>query len=546
MTGISADEPRRPVTSAVTADLLLARAESDPGKTFALFESGERWTYVETLQRAWGVAAGLQDLGIDAGEPVLVWLPNGPESIVSFLGTTCAGAVYAPLNTDYRGTLLEHAINLPRAKLLILHEDLLSRLEGTSLPHLRTLVIVGRTGSSAHLPQRRGVRVLTWSELSRPDAAAPPPWRRRKPTDDMTYIYTSGTTGPSKAVRCSYVHHEVYAEWFHHADLGADDRALVTLPMFHVGGTNWVYNMLLWGGSIAMVPRFSTPKFWGWIREFQVTTTTIMAAMATFLVRRQPVPGEADNTLRIALLVPHIPQADEFARRFDVKLWTGFAMTEAPGPLRTRLRASDLRTVGTATNDDWRVRLVDEQGRDVANDEVGELLLQHARANAITAGYVNMPDATSRAWADGWFHTGDLFKRDSEGNFYFVDRSKDSLRRRGENISSYELEAEIVAHPLVREAAAVGVAAAEGDQDVMVFVVLREGAELTAEQLVEFLIPRLPHFMVPRFVEFIERLPRTATEKIQKADLRSGGPGPNAWDRERAGIVVKATRVGDA
>jgi crotonobetaine/carnitine-CoA ligase len=412
------------MVSSVTADLLIARAEETPEKLFAVFNTGERWTYQDTINRAWSVATGLADLGAGPGDPVLVWLPNGPESIACFLGVQAAGAVFAPLNLAYRGTLLQHAINLPEAKILIVHIDLLERLEGLTLPHLRTLVIVGGDGESG-----QNVHMLSWSDIERADPQTPGPERRRDSSDDMTYIYTSGTTGPSKAVRCSYRHHQAYADWFKMGDLGADDRTLVSLPMFHVAGTGWVYSMLAWGGSIAVIPRFSTAEYWPLVRELGATTTTIMAAMATFLAAQPARDDDANNSLRIALLVPHIPGAHEFGQRFGIDLWTGYAMSEVPGPLRTELQAQNLRTAGRATSAEWHVRLADSNGEDVIGEEIGELLVRHDLAGTVTDGYVNMPEATNDAWRDGWFHTGDLFRRDGSSECCRGSRRRHSCRR---------------------------------------------------------------------------------------------------------------------
>jgi carnitine-CoA ligase len=282
------------------------------------------------------------------------------------------------------------------------------------------------------------------------------------------------------------------------------------------------------------------------VRDFGVTTTTVMAAMATFLLREPPGDDDRDNPMRIALLVPHIPGAHDFGERFGIKLWTGYAMSEVPGPLRTALAPSNLNTAGVATSPAWHLRLVDGEGHDVEGEEIGELVARHDVPETITGGYVNMPEATATAWRDGWFHTGDLFRRDADGGFHFVDRDKDALRRRGENISSFELEAEITAHPAVVQAAAVGIPAEEGDQDVMAFVVVRDGAELTHRELFDFLVPRMPHYMVPRYLEFVAELPRTPTEKVRKLELRERGPGPATWDRTQEGIDLKAVRLGEA
>jgi crotonobetaine/carnitine-CoA ligase len=521
----------------MTQSLLVKWAGRSSDKLFAVFESGAAWSYSKALETSWSVGAGLTSLGLRPGEPVLSFLPNGEESVALLFGANAAGGVYAPLNIAYRGSFLEHAINVPRAAILVIQDEYLERLAGLHLPHLRTVVIVGNQGNSSDR-----WRVVQWRELLAAPPNPPAKSQGRKPTDDMVYIYTSGTTGPSKAVRCSYRHHEVYADWFG-LGLGSDDRAFVCLPMFHVGGTGWLYTMLTRGGSIAMVPKFSTSQYWDSVRTMQATTGTIMAAMATFLLREPERPNDADNPMRIALLVPHIPGAETFARRFEIELWTGFAMSEVPGPLQTSVGTSNLKTAGAIASAAWHLKLVNDDGDEVALGEVGELVVRHELPAAITRGYVNMPEATSVAWTDGWFHTGDLFRRDEEGNYHFVDRNKDALRRRGENISSVEVEAQIGKHPAVLESAIVGVPAAEGEDDVLAFVVVKPGCRLSARELFDFLVPGMPHFMVPRYIEFLPTLPRTPTEKVMKGDLRQRGIGNDTWDRSVAGLEVTARGV---
>jgi crotonobetaine/carnitine-CoA ligase len=521
------------------ADLLVARADATPGKTFAVFEDGDSWSYEDTIHQSWSLAAGLAELGVAPGDPVLSWLPNGPESVALLLGANCAGAVYAPLNVAYRGRLLEHAINLPQARVLVAHAELIERLAGLELPHLHTVVVVG--AGQAELP---GQRVVGWDELRQHTPVAPHASRRRHPEDDLAYIYTSGTTGPSKAVRCSHLLHDAYAEWFQHGDLGAQDRALIALPMYHVVGTGWTYTMLRWGGSIAVLRRFSTDRYWDQVNALGATTTTVMAAMGTFLMGRPESPADTDNCLRIALAVPYFPGVLEFSRRFDVQLWTGYAMTEVPGPLRTPLGTRQMRPAGTPTSLAWTVQLVDEHDQQVPDGGTGELVVRHETRGVVTEGYVNMPEASETAWRNGWFHTGDLFRRDVHGDYYFVDRNSDALRRRGENISSLELEAEITAHPAVLECAVIGVPAPEAEDEVMAFVVVRDGMTLTGRDLFDFLVPRVAHYMVPRYVEFVGELPRTPTEKIRKAELRQRGVAFSTWDSRAEGLVVKGTRIG--
>lgn len=519
----------------MTQGLLRKWSEATPEAPFAVFENGASWTYADGLSKSWEIGRGLMSLGVRPGDAVLSFLPNGEEAIGVFIGANAIGAVFAPLNTAYRDSFLEHAINVPRAGIIVAHASLVDRLSNLTLPHLHTVIIVGQ--SDFHRP---GLTVLDWRVLSDGGDGALPPVP--PPERDMVYIYTSGTTGASKAVRCSYLHHEAYAHWFAPGDINARDRAYICLPMFHVGGTGWLYTMLYRGGSMAVVERFSTKTYWDSVRQLGATTGTIMAAMASFLVREPPRPDDADNPMRIALLVPDIPEREAFARRFDITLWSGFAMSEVPGPLRTPLGASNLRTAGKPTSAEWRVRLADEAGEEVPDGAVGELLVQHDRPCVITDGYLNMPEATEAAWRDGWFRTGDLFRRDAEGDYYFVDRNKDALRRRGENISSLEVEAVIATHPDVLESAIVGVPAAETEDEVMAFVV-RKSDMLRAGDLFEFLAEKLPHFMIPRYIEFIDALPRTPTEKVVKTGLRQQGVGPQTWDSAAAGYIVKASGV---
>lgn len=522
----------------MTQGLLQKWTSKSPQAVFSVFESGVAWSYSDALHLSWQVGAGLIALGLEAGDAVLSFLPNGEEAVALHLGANAASAVYAPLNTAYRGQFLQHAINVPKASILVVHTTLVERLIGLDLPFLKTIVLVGP--GSFEDPLRR---VLTWSEMiggSRPNS---PPALLADPTADMVYIYTSGTTGPSKAVRCSYLHHEAYARWFGHGDIGADDRAFVCLPMFHVGGTGWLHTMLYRGGSIAVVERFSTQTYWQSVRQMQCTTGTIMAAMATFLFREPPKADDADNPMRIALLVPSIADKDAFAERFDITLWSGFAMSEVPGPLRTPLGAKNLNTAGQPTSPDWDVRLIDADGHDVADNQVGELVVRNKSPGVVTSGYVNMPEATAKAWKNGWFHTGDLFRRDAIGDYYFVDRNKDALRRRGENISSIEVEAVINTHPDVFEAVIVGVPAEETEDEVMAFVVRQAAQTLTEAALFEYLSDKLPHFMMPRYIEFIDALPRTPTEKVIKADLRVRGVGADTWDCQSAGYSVKASGI---
>jgi carnitine-CoA ligase len=259
------------------------------------------------------------------------------------------------------------------------------------------------------------------------------------------------------------------------------------------------------------------------------------------MLDQPPSPADADNPLRIVYMGP-LSRHKEFGERFGCSIYTAYGMTEVPVPITSALDPDDERSCGRAADPvHYELRLVDENDVPVPPGAPGELVARHTLPWTINSGYKNMPEATAEAWRNGWFHTGDQFTQDEEGNFYFLDRIKDVIRRRGENISSFEVESEVLSHPLVKEVAAVAVKNPDldesaGDEEVKVVVVLEEGATLDPAELVDYLAGRMPRHWVPRFVEYAAALPRTESHKLKKAELRDAGVTADTWDRERAGI----------
>ncbi len=261
-------------------------------------------------------------------------------------------------------------------------------------------------------------------------------------------LYTSGTTGPSKGALCSYLHSWSMKNGFqHHRD---DDRHLVPLPLFHATGAITTYCALARGGSIALVDGFDTRAFWDLVRRYEITTVGLLGVMTQFLLKQPPGPQDRDHTLRSVLVVPVDADTPRFAERFGVDTFTIFNMTEISIPLFAGPNPS-LPGVCGRVRAGFEVRLVDEHDIEVGPGEVGEMILRTDMPWAVSHGYLNDPAATARTWRNGWFHTGDSFRVDAEGNYFFVDRLKDSVRRRGENVSSFEVENEIATHPDVRE-----------------------------------------------------------------------------------------------
>ena len=264
--------------------------------------------------------------------------------------------------------------------------------------------------------------------------------------------------------------------------------------------------------------------------------------MTSFLLAQPRRDGDRDHPVRVAYMGP-LSHTREFTERFGISIWTNFGMTEAPGPLASVLDPENEASCGRPVDPvNYEVRLVDENDIPVPRGTPGELVLRHRLPWMINLGYKSMPGATATAWRNGWFPTGDQFREDEEGNFYFLGRVKDAIRRRGENISSTEVEAEIAEHPDVKEVAVVAVANPDvaeeaGDEEVKAVIVLEEGSELDPAALVEFLVRRMPRYWLPRFVEFVPELPRTESYKVKKAMLRATGVTLATWDRERAGLT---------
>ncbi len=459
----------------VLPDVLAQRADALADKPYLLFADGSQWSYAETADRAWRAGHGLQRLGVQMQECVAVWAPAGPDVIRCWFGASAIGAVYAPLNLAARGTYLQHMLNVAQARVLVAHSGLLERLVGLDLPHLETIVVTGGA-PTVELPWR----MLSVAELVEgTPASRPQPDRAIEPWDDLSLIFTSGTTGPSKGVRASHAQQWFYDKCLLWEDVGPDDRLMQALPMFHNAGMCGTSGMLLRGGSVALVDGFQAKTFLDDVRRLQATTTTLVAGMVTFLLNQPEHEDDADNPLRVAYMGP-LTRVEEFTKRFGISVFTSFGMTEAPCPIRSGLNPTNEASCGRPIDPaDYEVRIVDEHDIPVAPGTSGELVLRHRLPWMINSGYRNMPEATGEAWRGGWFHTGDQLMADEHGDYYFIDRIKDAIRRRGENISSFEVEAEVLTHPAVEEVAAIAVPSPEVggaiDEEVKIVVGLREG-----------------------------------------------------------------------
>jgi len=521
----------------VLGPLLDHWAATTPERVFAVFEDGAQWTWAQTRTKVLATAQALRQLGVNQGDSVGVWLPNGKTMLLVWFASNYLGARYCPINTSFRGNLLAHVISNSGAQLLVCHAGLMDRLQDVALAQVQTIIVSGDYSGRAP----GGCRLLPPSALDG-NAQALGPVPEVQPWDIYGIIYTSGTTGPSKGVLASYL--QLYASGvLSYGYMGPDDRILVNLPMFHVGGTNSIFTALVRGASFYLVDSFDSRNFWEQIKRYGCTTTSgLIGAMTEFLAKAPPAEGEKDNPLSIVTLGPVTPQTVELAERYGFSYMTGFNMTEVSVPLVAELNTRAFGSCGKPRAG-IQCRLVDENDMEVPVGQLGELILRSDLPWAMTTGYNGMPEATARAWRNGWFHTGDVFRKDAQDNYFYVDRAKDAIRRRGENISSLEVEREVLAHPAVQEAGAIPAINPGGEDDVMIVVAPKPGVVIDPAELLQFLIPRMAHFMVPRYVRIVASLPKTPTNKIQKAELRKEGITADTWDRDAAGIVVKRERL---
>ena len=527
-------DPRIPNRDECVLRYLLDRwANERPDQPHVVFADGAEWTFAELRDKVRTKAAGLRAMGIEQGEHVAVWLPNGPDALIAFYAINYIGAVFVPFNTAYRGQLLQHVIANSGARVLLVHPDLVPRLHEIDLGRVERLVVTtGNEVPEAPRPIQRFDELAGAADETLELARPIEPW------DIQSIIYTSGTTGPSKGVLSSYLHMFSNAGPESWPMVDENDRYMCVAPIFHIGGMGPPFVMLARGASVAMIDNFSTEDFWAVAKATQSTVVFLLGVMATFLLKAEPRPDDRDHTVKKAFMVPLTGDAPAFTERFGVDIYTIFNMTEISSPIVSEANPTKIGTCGRV-RDGVDVRLVDRNDCEVPIGEIGEMLVRTDRPWAMNSGYNANPEATAEAWRNGWFHTGDAFRRDEDGYFYFVDRVKDAIRRRGENISSFEVEADVCSHPAVREAAAVAVPSEFSEDEVMVIVAPVPGQKLEARQLAEFLIDTMPYFMVPRYIRILDELPKTPSAKVMKADLRKEGVTSDTWDREAAGLRVR-------
>jgi crotonobetaine/carnitine-CoA ligase len=526
---------RTPVLDRTIAAILDRQVAEIPDKPALIEQRGRSATYRELQQFAFSIANCISSCGVRRQEPVLVMLDNHIDIVATCVGLGVSGVIAVPINTAYKGEMLEYIIDHSGAKVAIVEDKYCDRIAEV-LDGLAELQTVFVRGSKALLPDRLISRDFTELLASEPIRPRPP-----HVSEVACIIYTSGTEGRSKGVLCPHgLAFQTSAS--HPYETTPDDVVLVVLPLFHAGGLfAGVYNAFRAGATAIIHPGFSASRFWDDVRTFGCTQTLLIGAMIEFLWRQPPSDRDIDHPLRNLTVVPAVPYVSEFGKRFGMFVGSAYGQSETGINCIT-----DDRDVGAfccgRPRPSFEVKVVDEDDVEVAQGVTGEMVIRSNEPWSMFRGYHRDLAATIHATRNGWVHTGDAGYQDERGRFIFVDRKKDALRRRGENVSSMEVEKYLIARDDIVQAAIIAVPSEHLEDDIKAVIVLADDAVFDPEDILRDLVHRLPYFMVPRYYEALQELPMTATHKVSKVDLRKAGITPGTWDCEAHGFTV--TRAG--
>lgn len=526
------------VSANVIGKVIEEKARRHQERTFLYFHN-EEVSFGLLDRRSNQFGHGLQALGVQKDDKVAVMMQNHPNTLYTWLGAVKLGAVEVPVNTAYRGDLLRHVINNSQSKVLVIDGDLLERLLmiRDQLAGLEHIVCHGTIDKAVAAQLAVLVSSLDeWFEQS-----AGPIEVDIRPDDPAGIVYTSGTTGLSKGVvGCHHYFLHTARLLARLRDARSDDVIYTFLPLFHVNAKLMaVMAALVADARVVLREHFSASAFWDDVRRYGVTQFNYLGAVMTILAKQEPKPDDADNPVRLALgpgcppdVMRHLEQ------RYGFTCLEGFGMSEIGIVIHQDIKDRKIGTCGKVLDDLFEVKLFDDDDLEVAVGEIGEIVVRPKKPYIMMSEYYRMPEKTLEVFRNLWFHTGDYARQDEQGYFYFVDRKKDAIRRRGENISSFEVEKVLNSHSKILEAAVFAVPSELGEDEVKANIVLKPGETLPPEELIKFCNERMAYFAVPRYLEFVAELPKTPTNRVEKYRLRQIGLTANTWDREKAGVKI--------
>ena len=538
-------------TNWVVGKVLAEQARVRGDAPFIQFEQGPMLSYAEAHVLGNQAGNGYAAVGIGFGDNVAVMLNNRLEYIWSWIGLSRIGGVLVGINTALKGTFLTHVLTNTKARVGVFEPEFLPWLADIedSVPDMAVVYVPGDVYDPDNLPSFKRIEVRNLDDVM----AGAPDEISYEDGGEVTYrdlgmiMFTSGTTGPSKGALMPHGHLYLFGHCMEtHLGLSPEDNYYICMPLFHAQGIMMqFYAILIAGGRCVLVKQFRATSWIDEIRAHGCTVSNLLGVMNDFVLRQPVKETDTDNKLRIVSAVPVTDETLENLRtRFAIPKFNEiFGMTEVNLPVARPLDAPDeAGCSGKVWDEYFEVIVADpETDEEVPRMEVGEILVRPKEPYCFMAGYNGMPERTVETWRNFWFHTGDAGRMDERGYLWYIDRIKDTIRRRGENISSFEVEAVFLDHASVKECAAVAVKAEMGGEDeVLICIILEDGAEApNPEDLLDYATPRMPYFAVPRYIDYVDEIPTTPTAKIQKNKLRDRGLSKSAWDRDAAGYKVR-------
>ncbi|MET7400364.1 AMP-binding protein [Dactylosporangium sp. NPDC005572] len=509
------------------------RAEHS-GDRLGLTVCGEAATFADLATRTIGYANALHGLGLRHGDSVALLMDNSIEHVLAWFGASRLGAVDIPINTAYAGDFLRRTLRNAGSSLLLCDEKYLDTALDTARDGgIETVVLRGSPDGLRRL-EHAGLKAVPWDELSTGPTSHLLSAAGVGYSDASSVIYTSGTTGSSKGV--TFSHNYLLSAARQQVLLyqgSEEDVYFGSMPLFHLAAKGCgIMGALVCGQHAVLDAKFSTSRTWDRVRESQATIVHMLGSMMVMLANRPESPDDATLPMRVFYTAP-IPRTlhRQFEQRFRCKVVTCYALSEA---CKITVGGLDddfpLDSAGRVNDELFEVRIVNDDDTDVPANSVGEIIVRPKKPGVMFDGYWRNPEATLQQMTNLWYHTGDLGRLDADGWFFYEGRKKDALRRRGENVSAAELEEVLRQHPAVADAAAVGVPSEVLEDDIFAIVELAPGTQLDHAELHQFCVGRLPFFMVPRYFELVDELPRNPVAKIEKYRLRTRGLTPNVWD----------------
>lgn len=524
----------------VLPKVLKEQAKKIPDKEFLQFSYNKALTFSEVNKKANQIANSLESLGVKKGDKVSVYMPNSLEICLAWFGILKNGSVMVPINTAYVMDFLQYIIESSDSKLIIIAEEYMERLANiqTRIPLIDNVVVWTRNGKDKFDSMGYNAKeCISWKKFIEQGEDSEPQVEITH-LDHARLMYTSGTTGKSKGVvRPCAADFSSAQNYSSIMDINPDDTVFTCLPLFHSNAmVMGVYPAMIRGAKVVVEEKYSASKFWKWMKDFGITKFNLVGVMSYFMWNAPEVPEEKEHKVKLVLgsPAPH-DIIEKFMERFNILFMEGYGLTEV-GQC-TFMRPGEPFRVGSCGKESpgYEIKIVNpDTDEELPRNTPGELVLRPRIPNICLHYYYKMPEKTVSDFRNLWFHTGDLCRMDQDGYIFFMDRVKDYIRRRGENISSFEVENLISTHPKIEESAAIAVKLDEqgrhSEDELMSVIVLKQGEKLDPKELIEFLEPIMPKFMIPRFIRFRDALPKTPTNRVQKVKLREEGVTKDTWD----------------